>query len=94
VVNSTPLIFLAKVGRLRLLGNLYAKVEIPEAVWREAAAKDDEASREVRASREWLRVRTCDSAPDLLSLMPARLHAGEVECIMLARQLGAESFAS
>ncbi len=33
---------------------------------------------------------TCHTAPDLLSLMPARLHAGEVERITLARQLGAD----
>ena len=53
-------------------------------------AKNDEASKELGASGEWLRIHTCHTAPDLLSLMPARLYAGEVECVMLARQMGAD----
>ena len=37
----------------------------------------------------WIDVRDCALEPSILSLIPARLHAGEVECIMLARELGA-----
>ena len=43
VVNSTPLIALAKVNRLELLKNMYGGVIIPDAVYREVTEKDDVA---------------------------------------------------
>ena len=55
VVNSTPLIASAKVGKLGLLRDLYNKDNIPEAVWAEVTAKNYEVSKELGSSGEWLR---------------------------------------
>ncbi|MBR0464822.1 MAG: DUF3368 domain-containing protein [Clostridia bacterium] len=43
IVNSTPLIALAKVNKLELLKELYGHIIIPEAVYREVTEKEDVA---------------------------------------------------
>ncbi len=40
VSNSTPLIHLAKIGRLELLGEFFGEVLIPEAVYRECVVEE------------------------------------------------------
>lgn len=89
VANSTPIIVLGSIGRTRLLRDVYGEVSIPEAVRREVLAKRDDASRILESSPAWVNVEIAP-APDDLSLMRARLHAGEVEAIMLARSTGAD----
>ena len=88
VANSTPIIALAKIGRLDLLRPLYGEVAIPRAVYDEVTAKEDAAAQAVDSSVEWLLVEDAPE-PDAASLLRARLHAGEVETIMLARRDGA-----
>ena len=88
VANSTPVIALAKIGRLDLLRQLYGEVAIPRAVHDEATAKEDAAAQALAASAEWLLVEDAPE-PDAASLLRARLHVGEVETIMLARRIGA-----
>lgn len=88
VANSTPIIALAKIGRLDLLRQLYGEVAIPRAVYDEVTAKEDAAAQAVDSSVEWLLVEDAPE-PDAASLLRARLHAGEVETIMLARRDGA-----
>ncbi len=56
VVNSTPLIALAKADKLALLGRLYDQVIIPEAVYREVTEKDDVAAQRIQAARDWIDV--------------------------------------
>lgn len=89
VVNSTPLITLCNIGRIDLLRELYGTVHIPRAVFDEVTSKDDSACRLLLDLPDWIRV---DDAPepDDERLMRARLHAGEVEVIMLARAIGSE----
>ena len=41
VVNSSPLIALSGISKLRLLSALYGSVMIPDAVYREISAKPD-----------------------------------------------------
>ena len=41
IVNSTPLIALAKAGKLGVLKAMYGQVIIPDAVFNEVTAKDD-----------------------------------------------------
>jgi predicted nucleic acid-binding protein len=89
VVNSTPIIALAKIGRLDLLRLLYGTVHIPRAVLEEVTAKDDAASEALSPVPGWVLVGDAPT-PDSSSLLRARLHAGEVEAIMLARGIGAE----
>ena len=42
VVNSSPLIYLGKVGKLYLLRELYGSLKIPKAVYREVVIKGEE----------------------------------------------------
>ena len=87
VVNSTPLITLGNTGHIGLLREVFGEILIPEAVFREVTSKDDSASRYLLGKPEWIHVKSAP-AVDEFSLLPARLHAGEVEVILLARSLG------
>lgn len=89
VANSTPIIVLGNIGRARLLYDVYGNIFIPEAMRREVLAKRDDASRFLDSNPTWVHVEGAPE-PDDLSLMRARLHAGEVEAIMLARSTGAD----
>ncbi len=40
VSNSSPLIALAKIGRLHILKKLFGEIIIPKAVWNEVVVKD------------------------------------------------------
>lgn len=44
IVNSTPLIALAKANKLEILKGMYEHIIIPEAVYREVTEKDDVAA--------------------------------------------------
>jgi len=79
VVNSSPLILLAKIGRLALLGCVASKVYIPCAVMDEVRGLD---LREVPHSL--LRV----SNRQLVISMLGALHLGEVEVIVGAMESG------
>lgn len=57
IVNSTPLIALAKVNKLEILKGMYEHIIIPEAVYREVTEKDDVAAQRIEAAREWIEVR-------------------------------------
>ena len=90
VVNSTPLIALAKVNKLELLKDMYEQVIIPEAVYREVMEKGDVAAQRVEAALEWIDVRKVD--PSLERRMyRAKLHDGEVEVMLLAQIIGADA---
>ena len=56
IVNSTPLIALAKANKLEILKGLYEHIIIPEAVYREITEKDDVAAQRIEAAREWIEV--------------------------------------
>ena len=90
VVNSTPLIALAKAGQLDLLRRMYGEIIIPEAVFREVTDKDDVAAQGVKASLDWIRIRCVDSATDR-RMYSAKLHDGEVEVMLLAQEIRAET---
>ncbi|BES82199.1 hypothetical protein [Pyrodictium abyssi] len=47
VLNSSPIILLAKLGLLRSAVELFSEVEVPEAVVEEVNRKRDEASQEL-----------------------------------------------
>ena len=90
VANSSPLIALAAVGKLALLSQLYERVLIPEAVYREVVVhgQDLPGSREVPRS-SWI---TTTPIQDHLAvhLLAERLGAGESEAIVLAQESDAD----
>ena len=89
VVNSTPLIALAKANQLDLLRKLYGSIIVPEAVYREVTEKEDIAAQRIRAAGEWIGIREVN--PDLDRRMyRAKLHDGEVEVMLLAQEIGAD----
>lgn len=85
VVNSTPLLVLGNIGQLDILRRMYGNIVIPEAVYREVTEKDDAASQALLAAKNWIEVQTIRN-PDEYALHRARLHAGEVETMILAQQ--------
>lgn len=89
IVNSTPLIALAKSGCLELLREMYGRVIIPKAVYMEVSEKDDIVSRTLEAALDWIEVRTVDPSMDR-RMYRAKLHEGEVEVMLLAQEIGAD----
>lgn len=89
IVNSTPLIALAKANKLEILKEMYEHIIIPEAVYREVTEKDDIAAQRIEAAREWIEVRKVDSNLDR-RMYRAKLHEGEVEVMLLAQEIGAD----
>lgn len=85
IVNSTPLLVLGNIGQLDILRRMYGKIVIPEAVYSEVTEKEDAASRAVLAARDWIEVQAIHN-PAAYALYRARLHAGEVETMILAQQ--------
>lgn len=90
IVNSTPLIALAKVNKLEILKGMYEHIIIPGAVYREVTEKDDVAAQRIEAAREWIEVRKVDSNLDR-RMYKAKLHDGEVEVMLLAQEIGADA---
>ena len=86
IVNSTPLIALANADALDLLKQLYHEILIPQAVFDEI--KREPTRSKVRNS-EWIHV--CPIVDiSQTRLYRARLHAGEVEVIILAQEQNAD----
>ena len=86
IVNTTPLIALANIDQLELLHKLYENIIIPQAVLDEIIR---EPARQKVRSASWIRV---DSIKDesQKDMFRARLHAGEVEVMILAREQNAD----
>ncbi len=87
VVNTTPLIALAEIGELSLLRKLYSEIYIPTAVFDEI--KSEPAYSEVRNNLDWIHV---VEIVDLSKkkMFQTRLHAGEVEVMIYASEVGAD----
>ncbi len=94
VSNSSPLIYLAKAGKLELLKRLFTIVLIPEAVYAEVVVRGIEKSQpeavSVRRAVEagWLRVEKSKPLAKLLEIS-GEIHAGETEAISLAKKINA-----
>ena len=90
IVNSTPLISLCIIDKLYLLEKLYGNVMIPEAVFKEINAKPDSiAKRKLDKSLDWIQV--CRIKNEMAkTFYKAQLHDGEVEVMILAKEVDAE----
>jgi predicted nucleic acid-binding protein len=89
VVNTSPLIFLAKLGRLDRLRQSAQTIFVPTAVLSEILAKPDEASEQIgQAVRSWLNARRVHNR-DAVAVLLGDLQLGEAEVIVLGREVAA-----
>ena len=90
VSNSTPLIYLAKIGRLGLLRDLFGEVLIPKEVYTEVVVKGkslglkDAYVVDAAVAKGWIKVVPADPVE-----MPIELDKGEEEALSLATKLKA-----
>lgn len=90
VVDTSPLIFLAKLDRLDLLRRSADEVLVPAAVIEEVRAYPDEASRKIEdALGSWLREERVEGR-QVVDVLLADLDFGEAEVIALAHETFAE----
>ena len=87
IVNSTPVIGLANIGKLDVLRQMYGTITIPQAVFDEI--KSPSVQRQVNANRDWIRVEQINVASQK-QMYRAKLHAGEVEVMILAQEKKAD----
>ena len=89
VVDSSPLIFLAKLNRLDLLRKEAEEIFVPPAVLAEIAWQEDDAKRQIeKARRTWLEVRPVRDVR-LSAVLKRELGDGEAEAIALALETDA-----
>ncbi len=91
VADSTPLIALARVGRLELLCDVFGRVIIPDAVWRETVedSRGRTGASEISAAA-WIERRALGAAAPLAEHLRQTLGDGESEAIALAQELHAD----
>ena len=85
IVNSTPLIALCNADALHILKDLYGEIVIPEAVYDEVTSKTDSACQQIRKEISWIRVEAIHNQI-AKRMYQAKLHAGEVEVMILAQE--------
>jgi hypothetical protein len=89
VVNSTPLIYLAAIGRFDLLHALYGRIHIPQAVYDEVVIQGTGRwGAAETAQATWIDRHTI-ADPGKAATLQANLDLGESEVIVLAEQLHA-----
>ena len=90
VVDASPLIFLAKLGRLKLLQEGANTVCVPQAVLDEICVKPDQATQIIeQASQSWLSV--CQIRErNAVEILLADLDLGEAQVIVLAKEICAD----
>lgn len=90
VSNASPLINLARIGKLDLLRELYGAIIVPEAVWQEivVAGAGQPGADEIKAAT-WIKTQSATNR-QLVRVLQQELDAGEAEAIVLALQVGAE----
>jgi len=91
VSNSTPLIYLVKLGKLNLVIRMFGRILIPETVYREVVVRGGERgypeAQAVQALIESGEVEVKPAKPVSDSLKLG-IHRGEAEAISLALELG------
>ncbi len=84
VSDSSPLVNLARIGRLDLLPGLFSHLVVPDAVWEEVVVRGEgrPGATEV-GTAAWIERRTV-TGRDFVALLGEDLGAGEAEAIGLA----------
>ena len=88
VSNTTPILNLLKIGKLDFLRELYDKVYIPQAVYREIETGKDRIYYTDLGKLGWIEIVPIKSAPARIYLFD--LDDGEAETIILAHELTAD----
>lgn len=90
VSDASALINLARIGELDLLRQLYGKLWIPEAVWREVVTggAGQPGAEEIRTA-SWIKTKGVANK-NLVRALRQDLDAGEAEAIALAMELEAD----
>ena len=88
IVNSTPLIALAGIGELDILKSVYGQITIPTAVFDEVTIKNGKIADSIKAA-SWINVKSIQDV-DSKKMYKAKLHAGEVEVMILAQEQNAD----
>ncbi len=89
IINSTPIIALSKAGKLDVLKTMYGHVIIPDAVFNEVTAKDDSVRVQLLGCSDWIEVMNIKNTVEKFAFK-ARLHDGEVEVMILAKEIEAD----
>lgn len=90
IVNSTPLIALCHVNKLEILKELYGEITIPTAVYNEISVKKDSVcKRDIECSKDWIHIEKIQNEM-AKAMYKTQLHEGEVEVIILAKELDAD----
>ena len=89
VSDASPVMNLAAIGRIDLLRILYGGVLLPEAVYREITAFEDQPGAREAATFEWM-ARQRPVRSDLVEALRGSLDGGEAEAIALAVEVGAD----
>ncbi len=91
VSDSSPLIYLTRLGRLEWLRVIYGSIIIPEAVWSEiivgGKAFPEAVAVQSAVAQGWMNVQSIEGEPPLAQ--SSELDPGETEAILLARKLKA-----
>ena len=88
VSNSSILIHLSRIGKLWLLKEIFGKVVIPKAVYKECIVEGKAGSDEIKSS-EWIEVREIRDL-NLKKVLQMLLDEGEAEAIVLALESNAD----
>src|SRR5476649_2074037 len=87
VSNSTPLIYLAAIGKFDLLRTLYGRISIPPAVYEEVVVQGTGKWGAVETAKAgWIDKHTVADHAKVASLQ-THLHEGESEVVILAEEL-------
>lgn len=99
VSNTSPLIWLSKIGKLLLLKELFHEIIIPEEVYKEAVEKglqegfSDALVMKEGVDQGWIRILKLNKKEITLCQKIAEkafeIHLGEAQAIILARKMGA-----
>ncbi len=89
IVNSTPIIVLCGIGKLDVLQDLYQEIIIPSAVYQEITAIEDSVCMQIKNADSWIHVESIRDNSEK-KMYKAKLHAGEVEVMILAQEQKAD----
>jgi len=82
--NASPLIVLLKINKLSILKDLFEKIVIPEAVYKEITTK--EPDKLIFDKLKWIKTRSVRNI-EMTAFLEKLVDRGEAEAIVLSREL-------